>query len=202
MQRQLVCPLHAGLIDRPQQPPDFVRGQGHVAAFGASDKFRLDCRRRVERGFLARNSIGKQPFQHVAGLQRHLIGPAILDPVGNRQNVGHGHVGNLLRADCRDHILIQNALDVAGVAVGRLRYFGIPAPGEGFHRISSFGFGLFCLGFLAGFQAPAPDEGLGQILNGGSGIAGDRVAALQGHWRQAALCQRLAIVPPCSGFGQ
>ncbi len=105
----------------------------------------------------------------------------MLDFVGNRQNIGHGHVGNLFAANSGENVLFQRPQDVPWVAVRRLHNLRIPAPGKGLHRVGFLCRFFLDSGFLAGFQTPLTDKGLRQFFDGGGNVLGDRIAAFQSH---------------------
>lgn len=104
MQGKFVRAFHARLVDGPHQLADFLRRQRHVSAPRLGDEFRFNGGSRVELGLLPGDGVGEQAFEHVAGLQRHLVGAAMLDPVGNRENVVGSHLGKQFRADGRNHV--------------------------------------------------------------------------------------------------
>ncbi len=99
MQRELVLPADGRLVDAAQQLADLSLGERHVAATRGRDEPRLDGGGRVEPGLAARDRLGEQPLDDVAGLESHLVGAASLHGIRDGEDVGDGDVGHRLVAD-------------------------------------------------------------------------------------------------------
>ena len=99
------------------------------------------------------NRIGQHAFKHISRQQRDVIRTSLLDAVEHDLNVGSCEFFEFQLPDDGNDVLLDNASDVARIAVTFFNDIGQPAFGECFDCRWVFLFKLFFLLFLRGIDA-------------------------------------------------